>query len=336
MRCVTKPWRPPTAGGRRAASRGCAAGAVLLVLAARSGHAAVAPDAPAGLVDGTSACPEPQAVWAALSALVVIDRVERRLHAPAGGGRPIEVTDLGAAFRVRAGDRTREYEDQARDCENRAKLAAVFVALAADSAGDATVTNPAQTPPAPPPPVAAAIGEQPPAPAPRAHALQLEVGADARLGVGQRAAAPGALAQLAWDRGRLSLAAGVRGSAPVQASIGDVRVRQWRVAAQLAARVRLLRDRPVSPFLELGAVAALLSEQGADLTVARAGTAGELGIVAGAGVSFLRRRWGSTFVLVETELDPAPPTISALPAGDLGRAPHVWVGAAAGVSVGLF
>jgi hypothetical protein len=130
--------------------------------------------------------------------------------------------------------------------------------------------------------------------------------------------------------------AGARGSAPAQATIGDVRVRQWRVAAQLAARVRLLYDRPVFPFLELGAVAALLSERASDLATARAGTAGELGIVAGGGVSFLRRSWGSSFVLVEAELDPSPPAVSALPAGDAGRTPRVWIGAAAGVSVGLF
>jgi hypothetical protein len=132
------------------------------------------------------------------------------------------------------------------------------------------------------------------------------------------------------------VAAGARGSAPAQATIGGVRARQWRVAAQLAARVALLHDRPVLPFLEIGAVAALLAERGSDLAMVRTGMAGELGIVGGAGVSFLRRSWGSTFVLVEAELDPAPPHISALPAGDVGRTPRVWVGAAAGLSVGLF
>jgi len=266
----------------------------------------------------------------------VVDRVERRLRALAGGARPVEVTDLGAAFRVRAGDRTREYQDDARDCENRAKLAALFVALAADSASDPPPARPTETPPAPPPPVAATVVERPAAPTSRRHALQLEVGADARVAVGASSVAPGALAQLAWERGRLSVAVGARGSAPAQATIGDLRVRQWRAAAQLAARVRLLDDRPVSPFLELGAVAALLSERGSDLATARAGMAGELGIVAGAGVGFLKRGWGSAFVLVEAELDPAPPHVSALPGDDGGRTPRLWVGAAAGVSVGLF
>ena len=233
----------------------------------------------------------------------------------------------------------REYEDDARDCGHRAKLAALFVALAVDSADEPTAAKLTQTPPAPPPPVAATVSEQPAAPTPRTprrHALHLEVGADARVALGASSVAPGALAQLAWGRGRLSVAAGARGSAPAQATIGDVRVRQWRVAAQLAARVRPLRDWPVLPFLELGAVAALVSARGTDLAIARTGMAGELGIVAGGGVSFLRRGWGSTFVLIEAEFDPAPPHIWALPAGDVGRTSRVWVGVAAGMAVGLF
>ena len=305
MRRVTEPWHLPDARVRRVANLGCAAGTALLALVVLPGQAAADPDYPSDVVEGTSACPEPRAVWSALGALVVIDKVEQRLRALPGGPQPVEVTDLGAAFRVRVGDRTREYEDDARDCGNRAKLAALFVALAVDSADEPTAANLTQTPPAPPPPVGG-DGQRAARRAtrtPRRHALHLEVGADARVAVGASSVAPGALAQLAWGRGRLSVAAGARGSAPAQATIGDVRVRQWRVAAQLAARVRPLRDWPVLPFLELGAVAALLSARGTDLAIARTGTAGELGIVAGGGITFLRRGWGSTFVLVEAEFE---------------------------------
>ncbi len=335
VRRVTGPWRLPDVGLRRRANLVCAVGAALLAFRSGPAHAAGEPVSPREVIAGTSACPEPAAVWSALAALAVVDRVETRLRALAGEARPVEVTDLGSAFRVRAGDRTREYEDDARDCANRAKLAAVFVALAADSADDPAAVKLAQTPPGPPPPVTLTMREPTAAPGPRRRALHLEVGADARVAVGASSVAPGALAQLAWDRGRLSIAAGARGSAPAQATIGDVRVRQWRVAAQLAARLGLLRDRPVSPFLEIGVVAALLAEKGDDLATARTGLGGELGIVAGGGISFLRRAWGSPFVLVEVEVDPAPPTISALPAGDVGRTPRVWFGAAVGFRVGL-
>lgn len=386
MRRVTIPWPKPDTRSRRP-NLGCIAGAALLALVSRAGNAAD-PDYPRDVVEGSSACPAPRAVWAALGALVVIGRVEQRLRALPGGRPPVEVTDLGAAFRIRVGDRARDYEDAGRDCRNRAKLAAVFVALAVDSADDpqappvpkpptktppeallktrpqavpvapprqppqAPLKTPAETTPetapeatpetrpevpaAPPPSVRATVIAQPAALTPRRHSLYLELGADGRVALGASSAAPGALAQLAWDRGRLELTSGARGSAPARATIGGVHVRQWRVAAELAARLRLGEDWPLSPFLELGAVAALLFERGSDLAATRTGKAAELGIVAGAGVRFLRRAWGSPFVLVEAELDPVPPTISAMPAGDIGRTPRVWVGAAAGVSVGLF
>lgn len=335
VRRVTGPWRLPSLGLCRRANLVCLVGGALFALGSGPAQAAADPLSPRGVIAGTSVCPEPAAVWSALAALAVVDRVETRLRALAGEAPPVEVTDLGVAFRVRAGDRTREYQDNVRDCASRAKLAAVFVALAADSADDPMAVKLAQTPPGPPPPVTLTTGQPTAAPNLRRHTLHLELGADARLAVGASSVAPGALAQLAWDRGRLSMAAGARGSAPAHATIGGVRLRQWRVAAQLAARWGLLRERRVSPFLELGAVAALLGEKGTDLATARTGMRGELGIVAGGGISFLRRGWGSPFALVEAEVDPVPPTISALPAGDVGRTPRVWFGAALGFSVGL-
>ena len=335
MRSVTESWHRPRAGLTRAATLRCVAGAALLALVARPGQAGAEPAHPPVIIDGASSCPEPRAVADALGALVEVDRVEHRLRALAGGAPPVELTDLGVAFRVRAGDQSREYQDEARDCGNRAKLAALFVVLAADSANEPPV---AKAPPtvAAPPPAAATVSQPPAAPAPRPHVLHLEVAADGRLAVGASSVAPGALAQLVWGRGYLSLAAGGRGSAPAQATIGGVGVRQWRVAAQVAARLRLLQSGPVIPFVELGAIAALLSERGTDQATVRTGRAGELGIVAGAGVSFLRRAWGAPFVLVEAELDPAPPHLTVLPAGDVGRTPRLWAGAALGVSVGLF
>jgi len=336
MHTVTEFWHRPGTGLTPGAHLRCVAGAALLALLARPGHARAQPADPPAMVDGASACPEPRAVGDALGALVQVDRVEHRLRALAGGAPPVELTDLGAAFRVRAGDRTREYQDEARDCGNRAKLAALFVVLAADSAGEPPVAKVPPSLPAPPAPAAASVSQKPAAPAPRTHVLSLEVAADGRMGIGASSVAPGALVQLVWERGRLSLAAGGRGSAPAQATIGGLDVRQWRVAAQLAARVRLLQNGLVIPFVELGAIAALLSERGTDQAQVRTGKGGEVGIVAGAGISFLRRDWGAPFVLVEAELDPVPPNLSVLPAGDVGRTPRLWAGAAVGMSLGLF
>jgi len=322
---------------RRVIALCCGVAAAVMALTSAGKRAAAAEaDDPRDIVEGTSACPEPRAVWSALRALAVSDTVERRLRGSPAGVPPVEVADLGAAFRVRAGDRAREYHDDSRDCDHRAKVAALFVALTADSVEEpAHVTASEET--APPPAPVPAVAHREPAPAaPPARVAHLEVGADARFGVSASTTAPGALARICWGRGRFALAAGARGSAPADATIAGVRVRQWRLAAHLAVRARFLEGRAVTPFLELGAVAALLSESARDLAVGRAGTAGELGFVAGGGAGFLRRSWGSAFVLVEAEVDPDPPALSVLPTGSVGRTPYVWLGAAAGLSLGLF
>src|SRR6516165_8646049 len=87
---------------------------VFFLLVARVRTAAAQRPEPADLIEGASACPEPSAVWSELSALVVIDDLAprlRRLAGGVGGAHPVDIADLGAAFRVRAGDRTREYHD---------------------------------------------------------------------------------------------------------------------------------------------------------------------------------------------------------------------------------
>jgi hypothetical protein len=72
-----------------------------------------------------------------------------------------------------------------------------------------------------------------------------------------------------------------------------------------------------------------------DLATGDVQRTGELGFVLGGGVGFRRRPWGATFLLIEAEVDPAPPELTALPVGALGKAPHLWMGAAAGLSWGV-
>jgi hypothetical protein len=82
---------------------------------------------------------------------------ERLTRACARAAAPaVELVDLGAPFQVVVGGRVREYRDEARDCAQRARVAAVFVAMTIDPASIA-----APPPPPPPPPPAAAPGAPP-------------------------------------------------------------------------------------------------------------------------------------------------------------------------------
>ncbi|HZU84559.1 MAG TPA: hypothetical protein VE987_16635, partial [Polyangiaceae bacterium] len=115
--------------------------------AARSGVRAVGP------------CPRAAAVDGVLSTML-----------PAGaplGAAGATITDLGDEYVVQVGDRSKRYADPTRDCAGRARVAAVFIALAIspDAASPAQQSGTA-APPAPPPPPAPSAPPPPKPPVP--------------------------------------------------------------------------------------------------------------------------------------------------------------------------
>ena len=100
------------------------------------------------MIGGPSNCPRPDAVWSELVTLVPPERLEARLRAVTRGKTPlVEIVDLGVPYRILAAGQVREYRDESRDCAYRARIAAVFVALAIDPAElPAQLTAPAPAP----------------------------------------------------------------------------------------------------------------------------------------------------------------------------------------------
>ena len=116
--------------------------------------------------DGEQArgCPTREAVAAALSPALVHIR-------PNVDPLPSDfrLADLGDAFEVTAGGQVQRYADAARDCAERARVAAVFVALA---------MNPLSLEaPRPPPPVPPLAIQPPPPPEPERNWLSVGVAA---------------------------------------------------------------------------------------------------------------------------------------------------------------
>lgn len=103
-------------------------------MASGPGPASHAPVDPADAFGGDSSCPRRDAVWAELITLIPEERLARRLQAPGTTATPVKLFDLGKRYRVVAAGSVREYRDETRDCAYRARVAAVFVALALDSA----------------------------------------------------------------------------------------------------------------------------------------------------------------------------------------------------------
>jgi hypothetical protein len=94
-------------------------------------------------ISTTSECPGEAAVTAALVPLLKLDAIR------AGDG-PVRVADLGDRFEVTAAGQVGVYTDAGRDCSERARVAAVFIALALNPPAFQTRPSRSATPPAPP------------------------------------------------------------------------------------------------------------------------------------------------------------------------------------------
>jgi hypothetical protein len=278
------------------------------------------------MIGGPSACPRPDAVWSELVTLVPPERLEARLRTVPGGKTPlVEIIDLGVPYRIIAAGQVRDYRDESRDCPYRARIAAVFVALAIDPA----MAPPAPAPVAPvtPPPLDVAAQ-----PSPRAR---LDLGATVVGGVGPDDRVGQLGAELRWSAGRRSVGPeiGVTALLPVDNTVGGVRLRQWRLPVDAGVRARSTGPR-FERYGEVGVSAALLSERALDLATSRSQTGIELGLRLAAGVHASHGRF-APFAALSGELVPVPPAIFALPGGTVGHTPIFWLGATAGLSLGF-
>jgi hypothetical protein len=324
------------------------------LLLGRTGSAWAAPDPTDRLFGGASVCPTPAGVRAEVETLVPRERLNARLREAGGSGATVEVVDLGGAFRVVAAGNTREYRDEARDCAHRARIAAVFVVLVVDPAAilkeaaampsPSSPTAGARAVPATTPPAAtnadvtAATGA---ADALRAGArVRVGLGAAAEGGVGSgaRIGQLGVALRLGFGAGWLALSIGVAALAPVDTSIGGVRLRHRRIPADASVRaqgaVAVGAGYALQPYAELGVGVAQVQESALDLATRLTQSRIELGVHAGAGVYLAGSSRLTPFLSLQGELVPVPPSVSALPRGELGHTPSVWLGANAGVAWG--
>ena len=282
--------------------------------------------APPSLVGGTSSCPTPASVE---------QRVDR-LRAPDGASAPALIVDLGASFRVIAGDRVREFTDEARDCAKRAQFAAVFIAVVAGA--DPTVARAAPPAPAPVEAVRATPAEI--VTAPRVARLRLDLGAIAATGLGGAAptVAPGLGLRLALGRRRVAPGAGLAVSGPSDFSDDGVAIRQWQVTADAGLRAEpaaLDRAGRARPYVELGLAVELLWDRPTNLSLAHTPVSYAVGPRGAAGLRLATRGRLSPFILIQAAWFPGAPQLFALPAGELGHTAPWNLSATAGASWGL-
>ena len=277
--------------------------------------------------DGEQArgCPTREAVAAALSpALVHIRSNVDPLPSD------FRLADLGDAFEVTAGGQVQRYADATRDCAERARVAAVFVALAMNPL---SLEAPRPSPPVPP----VAIPSPPPPPERERNWLSVGVAArvDGAVG-GDNGATAGVTAGGELDvvvgRGSFGIEATAGVVTPTHNTIAAVEVNQQRFPCSLSAFFR----RRAGAHLELAAAvgAALtpftLHGQGLDTTlpVTR--------LDAGARVKLELRVVGPTlepFANVHVEYFPRTYEITVAPLGNIGTTAPLQIGLSVGVAL---
>jgi hypothetical protein len=286
---------------------------------------------PAVPIEVNGQCPSHDAIMAALL--------------PALGGSsipsPPRVSDLGAAFEIVAFGQTRQFVDTARDCAERARVAAVFIALALNP--PMLQLPPAAAPP-PVPPVANVapppVVAPPPPPVvapPPPRWLNLAVGArvDGPLG---GAASPGGTTggiELRGAAGRraVGVVAAVGVLAPTDSKVSFVNVHHQRFPASLAVMARRALPRGLAVEGAAGLALVPFRLQADGLGQSTPATRVDAGLRLALQVRLPPLARGLTpFLGGHLEYFPRPYVVDVAPIGDIGTTNRVWVGASAGIA----
>jgi hypothetical protein len=293
---------------------------VLALALALAVPARAAPPPAIVLVGAEDGCPSRSAVAAALRAVfsdLVIDAEGRAEELR------VELSDDGSEFRVAAGASERVFTDGTFGCDERARKAAVFIAL---------VLEPPAVADAAPRPHSGAITPQT-----RGLELTLEGGGRLEGAPGahlEPAVAAGAQLQLAAGNRYVAGVVGVAALSPVTLVFASARARMQRIPLHASVRGRLPMGR-LALSLEAGLALSIQLTEGVDvmssLSQARLG----VGIRVAAQLDVQLWRRIGLFAAVQLEWLANPNNLVLPSAGIVGMTPEYWLAGVVGASVRL-
>ena len=278
-------------------------------------------------------CPSSEAVEQALAPLL-----KPELLATAGAASTVE--DRGNHFLVSVRSQTGQYSDPARDCAERARVSAVFIAL---------TLNPPQIQQSEAPATSHAVPQygtpaRNPGPAselrsgPSATAwAQFDLGArfDGALYPDSPVSVASGLELRASLRNRrLGVTAGAAVFAPVVWELSGVLVSEQRFPAHLALRLHFA-SAPFQFNLDLGVAAALFNLRALQAKGEQLATRVDVGPRLALTAQFETPRGLAPYLGAQVEYFPHTYRILVDPQGLLGSTPTLWLGLALGVSVDL-
>lgn len=265
--------------------------------------------------------------------------VRQALAASHGGGEArvqVAVEDRGPRYRVSVLGRDREFTDAARRCDERARAAAVFVALTVDPP---SIDAPA-SPPAAPPPAAASVvlrraqASQVPQTIDRRRDLHLDVSALGSVSAGPHgdgsSVTGGGELRIALDWRWLGVAVGAGALAPAPVNLARGRAMVQRSPFDLSLRLRGRRGR-IGGLIEAGLLLAVTSIAGDGFAIDQGATRLDVGGRAAAALEVWCTERLAVVAAVEADLTPQREL--AVGAEVVGQTPLAWVGALLGIAV---
>ena len=262
-----------------------------------------------------------------------------------GAGVP-RVLDLGDRFEVAAFGHTRQYLDTARDCAERARVAAVFITLALDppvlpaivsraahgaargcarnreraepaGRGDRSAADPSRHPRAGP---AFAVGARVDGPVGAAFPAD---------GV---AAGPELRGAVGWRFIGFAATAGLL--APTEARLSSVTVHEQRFPISFALSARRQLARGFEAAAALGVSLVPITLRGDGLMTSLPATRLDTGARAAFDLRLPALVWlAAPFVSVHVEYFPRPYVLDVAPVGNIGSTTRFWLGASVGIVI---
>jgi hypothetical protein len=283
------------------------------------------------VVGPDAVCPTASHVATVLERMLPRTKITADTGAPAAANAT--VYDEGAHFRVNVAGQERSFDDAGRQCDERARHAAVFVALVVDPPTIADLS--AEAPAAPAPPVSRVDAPSRATAERRATGFEWDVALGGVLWVapeGERRRAATAEGVAAFARGRrgLHLALGV-GVLHGALHFDDADADAWWIPIDVAAGFNAK-----TAFWEIGAElgpsASILSIIGENLKQARRQVRVEVGGRVSAWSRFWFTRQMGAFLSVEAVVRPFPHLLDIDPRGGVGEMPAIWLGTSAGLA----
>jgi hypothetical protein len=252
---------------------------------------------------------------------------------------PAAVSDLGDHYTVTIGDHAKTYPDPRRDCAERARVAAAFIALILAPEAQPGPSATARPPPVPAPPPAPPVAPPPPRPPARPRVRWLQVDARGALEMGsQGQAAPGAALSAAggWDALGAHAVCGWVAAAPVHIPgvTGSVLVERFPCALGPTLRLPPYGGRRVEIDVDAGVSLGSLRARGRGFAVSYESTRLEAGVRLAVDAAIhigLHPAGFSPVVGLELTYDPKVYDLEVMPRGVVAQTPYLWAGFTGGV-----